>query len=258
MDHGLLRSLAELSFGGQTDDAIVRARGWLKRRTHFTTGLLLDILAEQMEGRIPVEKSPSIVYDQAYMRRAFEMFPNARFLHVVSHPRTYCEIVMQALQRAGDPRVLPESHWLKRLASYASPDEPVDKRRGVLDPQGGWYALNLGIQEFLATLPPTQKRTIRGEDLLGESHLSRAQVLSWLGLRTDAEALEAMRHPERSAYLQLGPSEAPFGSDVFLWDRPFEVEWLAPRSLEGPLSWREDGQGFAPAVIHMAEEFGYR
>src|SRR5262245_5988787 len=37
MDHGLVRTVAELYFGGQTDRTASQARGWLRRRSHYTT-----------------------------------------------------------------------------------------------------------------------------------------------------------------------------------------------------------------------------
>src|SRR6516165_4971117 len=96
MDHGLLRAVAEIYFGAQTEQTITRARGWLRRRAHFTTGFLLETLADRVRPLIPVEKSPSVVYRLEFLQRAFAMFPQARFLHLLSHPRTYGESVMEA------------------------------------------------------------------------------------------------------------------------------------------------------------------
>ena len=69
MDHGLVRTVAELYFGGQTDPNIARARGWLRRRAHFTTGYLLEMLADRLQPLAPVEKSPSVVYRPDFMKR---------------------------------------------------------------------------------------------------------------------------------------------------------------------------------------------
>jgi hypothetical protein len=85
------------------------------------------------------------------------------------------------------------------------------------------------------------------------------QIAEWLGLRTDKEAIEEMKHPERSPYAGFGPINAVAGNDPnFLSDprlRPYRPK-KAP-SLEGPLSWRPDQKGFPPEVIQLATEFGY-
>src|ERR1043165_3274523 len=41
MDHGLVRVIAELYYGEQTETTVQRSVGWLRRRAHFTTGLLM-------------------------------------------------------------------------------------------------------------------------------------------------------------------------------------------------------------------------
>ena len=47
--HGLLRAVGELFFGGQTEATIRQASGWLRRRSHFTTGMLMETLAARRE-----------------------------------------------------------------------------------------------------------------------------------------------------------------------------------------------------------------
>jgi hypothetical protein len=259
MDHGLLRAVAEIYFGAQTEHTITRARGWLRRRAHFTTGFLLEALADRVRPLILVEKSPSIVYRLEFLQRAFNMFPQARFLHLLSHPRAYGEAVMKILREAAKRESLPQSHWLLRLASYPHADGGDVSTDPILDPQGGWYSLNTTIVEFLKSVPDDQKRMVRGEDLLADAPDSTLQIAAWLGLRTDSSALDEMRHPERSPYAATGPVNAPFGSDIFLLPGPIlRPDWFAPRSLEGALSWREDGQGFLPEVNQLAKQFGYQ
>jgi sulfotransferase family protein len=259
MDHGLVRTVAELYFGGQTDRAASRARGWLRRRSHFTTGLMLEAIADRMKPLIPVEKSPSIVFSPEALQRALAMFPTARFLHLVSHPRLYGETVVQALRELARGQSLPPSHWLVELASYRPPDDEAPGDGRIIDPQNSWYAFNMAIVHFLSSVPDEQWKTIRGEDLFTDSSDSLRSVAAWLGIRTDSEAVEEMKHPERSPYACLGPSSAPFGSDIFLLNGPLtRPEWAEPRSLEGSLGWREDGEGFSPELKCLAQELGYK
>lgn len=258
MDHGLVRAVAELYFGEQTDQAASRARGWLRRRGHFTTGLLLEVIADRLNPLVPVEKSPSLVYSSDLLRRALDMFPRARFLHLVSHPRCYGEAVMQAVRAAAKDQPLPPTHWLIELASYPHAVPHAVGKGDVLDPQTAWFALNTTIIDFLASVPDDQRHTVRGEDLLAETGRGLAAVAAWLGVRRDPEAVDAMRHPERSPYARPGPSSASFGSDIFLLDGPLiRPEWTQPRSLKGPLGWREDDREFLPEVKHLARQFGY-
>jgi hypothetical protein len=258
MDHGLVRAIAELFYGGQGETEVARARGWLRRRAHLTTGLLLELIAERTSPRIPVEKSPSLVAHPEPMRRAFEMFPGARFLHLVSHPRTHAELVLEAMRVNATDRALSPSHWLMQLAEHR-PGEAEDAASPTMDPQFSWLSLHAGIVDFLASVPADQRRTVAGEKLFADLDGVGADIASWLAIRTDPAALAEMRHPERSPYARLGPPSAPFGSDLFLHPGPLIPEsWSQPRSLDGPLEWRADGGGFSPEVTALAHTFGYR
>jgi hypothetical protein len=252
MDHGLVRAVAELYFGGQTDEAVSRARGWLRRRAHFTTGLLLETIAERVSPLVVVEKSPSITHSAATLRRALDLFPEARFVHLVAHPRLYCESVIEIV---GGARELPPAHWLRRLVAAAT---DADGSNGGVDPQLGWLAANRRITEFLTHVPAQQLLVVRGEDLLGASDVGLVRLAAWLGVRADDAAVDEMRHPERSVFAQLGPASATFGSDRFLRPGPLvRAEWSRPYTLEGPLEWRADRGEFQPEVRQLAQEFGY-
>ena len=87
MSHGLLRAIAELYFGGQTEFTIQQAKGWVRRRLHCTSGYLLEEIAERVDPLTLIEKSASLASSEQGMRRALEMFPDGRFLHLVQRPR---------------------------------------------------------------------------------------------------------------------------------------------------------------------------
>jgi hypothetical protein len=141
MDHGLLRAVAQICFGEQTEATVSEARGWLQRRAHMTTGLLLEQIAERVAPRLLVERSPSHVYGQASMHRMHEMFPNARFVHLTGHPRAYGETVIGALARR-DARADPSpSNWLAQLTRF-----PHDES---------------GEQKVVAGAPPQHRRLPR-------------------------------------------------------------------------------------------------
>jgi Sulfotransferase family len=252
--HGALRAVAELFSGEQTEETIKFARSWLRRRAHFTTGYLLETLATAVAPRIVVDKSTSNVYQPKSLRRAFQMFPGARFIHLVRHPRGHGESVLKFLrEREKEGRVAP-AHWMRRLAAWSGATDDGAK----LDPQRGWLALHTNITKFLETVPPEQHTRIRGEDILTDPDRHLRQITEWLGLRTDAEAIEEMKHPERSPYACFGPTGARFGQDRFFLENPvLRASRAESQSLEGPLSWRTDGEGFSPKVKRRAREFGY-
>src|SRR5207245_2865569 len=60
MGHGLLRAVAQVCYGAQTEVTIEAARGWLRRRSHFTTGMILEELCERVQPLMVVEKSPTL------------------------------------------------------------------------------------------------------------------------------------------------------------------------------------------------------
>ena len=255
MDHGVHRAIAELYFGGQTENTIVLARGWLRRRSHFSTGNLLEQFAKRVHPKLLLEKSPSLVYSPQALHRVFGFFPRARFIHLVRHPRGQGGSVMKRLERAGRRRKVPQ--WITDLASFSLAPEGAPGGR-ELDPQAAWYVLNLNICSFLDAVPREQWRRIQGEAVITDPDHALDGILKWLNLRTDSEAMERMKHPEASPYSRVGPPGAEGGNDVLFMRNPFLRSGRAEtHSLEGPLGWRLDGTGFAPAVKELARKFGY-
>lgn len=258
MSHGLLRAVAQLYFDEQSDVAVAQAHAWLRRRSDFTTGYLLEMLAERISPRILVEKSPSIVYSSTSMDRAHSMFPLARFIHLVQHPRSYCESVSNAIQAAAQIGQVPT--WMLDLASYpgTSNDFVVSGREEHADPQRGWLVLNTNICEFLESIPDPQKIRVRGEDVLNDPAETLRYIADWMKIRSDDEAIEEMKHPERSPYAALGPPSALYGNDHrFLAHPSLTPDWATPQALDGALNWKRGGVVCSNEVKHLARQFGY-
>lgn len=267
MAHGLLRAVAQLCFGEQTEITVKLAAGWLRRRSILTSGMLFEELAREVCPSILVDKSPSLVYSLDSMRRAHRFFPQARFIHLVRHPRGHGESVLKyseqlarpeyrSREREEEPGAIP--HWVGHLASYPSslPGRDGDPDR---DPQRGWYALNMNILMFLKSIPRQQWMMILGEALLTDPDRELRHVAHWMGLREDNDAIEEMKHPERSPYACFGPPRARCGNDVFFLESPaLRPTRAKPLSLDGPLAWRPDGHGFLPEVKELAKILGYR
>ena len=201
MDHGLVRAVAELVYGEQTEATASRARGWLRRRAHFTTGLLLEAIVERIAPRVTVEKSPSTAHSPATLQRALDMFPSARFVHLVSHPRLYCDGVIEILGDATTTNQLPPTHWLVQLAG---------DRGGEPDPQVAWLEANRTIAEFLRRVPKEQQRLVRGEELLGGSS---AHARPSRGMARPAHRRRRARRDEAPGALAVCP-RGPVGGGL--------------------------------------------
>jgi hypothetical protein len=271
MRDGLLRTIALLFYGAQTEDAVECARGWILRRSHCTTGMILEEIEDAVKPKRLVEKSPSIVYRVEYMLRAFRMFPRARFIHLTRHPVGQGESVMKAFQtiRAA---VGGAPYWMLNLISYGYWPKTARARREAaalgyhedgntsydVDPQRAWYALNCNIREFLSMVPRSQQIQIRGEEVLQRADQSLAMIADWLEIRSDGDALDRMKHPEHSPFSSMGPANAPLGNDgLFLANPVLRPERVRDQCIEGVVPWRDDGREFLPEVRELTRSFGY-
>jgi hypothetical protein len=121
--------------------------------------------------------------------------------------------------------------------------------------------MNMNIVTFLTGVPKDRWRLVKGENLLADPDLHFREITAWLGLRTDSQATEAMKHPERSPFATLGPLNAPFGGDPSFLRSPVlrcPKDVVEPPILNGPLKWLLDGGVFSPEVKELAREFGYQ
>ena len=258
MAHGLLRAIAQLYYGEQTEETVFLARAWLRRRTTFTTAYVLEMLATKVSPRVLIEKSPSIVFNLSYMKRALRMFPQARFIHVVQHPRGHGEAVVSAVSHArqhGQGRV-PE--WLQHLACFSTvTSDEYSQEQFAIDPQIAWCELNKGISKFLEELPQDQHIRVRAEEILACSTETLNSLMGQLNLTVDEITLEEMKHPERSPYASFGPPGARYGDDThFLAHPTLPDPSLTPLSLDGPVSWSHE-QELSSATKELGHSFGY-
>lgn len=270
MEHGLLRSVAHLLYHEQTQESVKKAAAWLSRRSSSTSGLIFEELALRVFPSILVDKSPSMVYIPESMRRAHHFFPQARFIHLVRNPRGQGLSVMkyrdvlakpeyQSKEREALGGAVPE--WVDNLASfpYTSTARDGEYDDSEVDPQRGWFVLNQNIVHFLSAVPGHQWTRVLGEDLLTDPDAELVKIAQWLGIRDDSDAIDHMKHPERSPYACFGPAGARCGNDIFfLQDPRLHPPRAESQSLEEGLAWRRDGRGFLPEVKELAHQLGYR
>ncbi len=241
--HGLMRALAEIYGGEQTTATVNMARAWAGAREDWSTGRVFQEIVAQIDPLVAVEKSPSYTMTKLRMQWMYEAFPDARFVHLIRHPISQCKSLMAINEGA-----------------FAIKVEAIEFREDhcVLEPQVAWYDLNMNILEFLETVPAQQQIRMRGEDIMADPQNHLCDLAQWAGLRTDAEAIDEMMHPERSPFACFGPINALFGNDPnFLAGPTFRPHTPKVPPLTGPAPWRDDGKGLYPEVIEMARYFGY-
>jgi hypothetical protein len=239
---GLLRTLAQLHDGEQTEQSIIRARQWTLTRTSWSIRKVFDHIQELVGPRLLIEKSPATTYNREYIGRLLRHFPKANLLHLTRHPRSTGESLVKL--RSQCPRL-----------RQATRDRPH------LDPERIWRVSHKVTITSTAGLPPGQCMRLKGEVLLRNLNLYLPQICEWLDLRKDAAAIESMMHPENSPYAKPGPQGARFGNDPSFLENPkLDPERLArlkEPQLDGELSWRP-GETFAPETRQLAKQFGYQ
>jgi len=244
MRHGLLRTVAQIYGGEQTIESIRMAERWVRTRESMTSGEVFRELCRAVAPRRIVEKSPGILRKQEYLHRMLETFPDAKFIHLVRHPRAQCESV---LKTPGGIGVLLAVNSVDHLAPKAA-----------LEPQILWHDSQIQILRFLDELPDSLFVTIRGEEFLNNLDETLPALCRWLGISDSHEAIGAMRRPEDSPYSSEGPANARLGNDInFLRSPALREGEIRTPELGGPLPWRDDGAGFHPNVESLAHAFGY-
>jgi Sulfotransferase family len=243
---GLSRAVAEIIFGAQREATIELARQWLLQRSDQSTASVLRALAHQVSPLILVEKTPQATEQVDHMQRIIRDIPQARFLHLLRHPFGHVR-----------SRVNRRLNYLRKVTPSIDIFEAA-QRFGGADPQMLWYRCNSNILTFLSTVPPEQQMRVQGEALLADPDRQLRKITLWLNLRSDSEAIEAMKHPERSPFARFGPRNALMGGDENFFQQPL----LRPaqpvvQSLDTPFPWRRDGGGFAPKVRNLARVLGY-
>jgi hypothetical protein len=245
-DHmnGALRAIAQAIFGQQTKPTVNLARQWLQARSHLTTSEALRLLARRVAPRILVEKTPAASDRLEFMQRMLREFPQARFLHLTRHP--YGQAMSRLERRFNGVRADGPTSLVEAAQSLGE------------DPARLWLATHKTILRFLQDVPEEQQLLARGEDVLNAPDEALRRIAGWLGIHADDEAIDAMKHPERSVFAQVGPPNALRGGDEKFFHDPV----LRPTSgdlprLDSPVPWSPDAVGLSSDVRQLASGFGY-
>ena len=233
---GLARAIAEHELGGQNGERLAAALSWLRERAHWSGGDVLDVLLERLSPRTAIEKSPDNLLTDAALARMAAAYPRARYLHLTRHPVTTQRSI--------------EEHR-RRTVGYSQEGEPM---RSI----ASWYAIHRRILLFARELPPERYLRVRGEDVLNDSRTQLYRIAAWLGVRTDAEAIEAMLHPEASPFAHPGPAESGVagGNDPLFLRDPVPRKAEIACALDPPPGWAADPPVWG-MVVALANLLGY-
>jgi hypothetical protein len=233
---GLLRALAQLHEGCQTAEAVDAARAWLTERSTWRCTEVMDYLLGLIAPRIGIDKSPSTLLEDAALPRALAAYSDARLIHLVRHPVTTARSMHE--------------HWAENFRGDSpSPSECVLT----------WYLLHrkaFRLVEDVKEKAPENAIRVRAEDALNNPRETLTNLATWLRVSAGDAALTEMLHPERSPYVGIGPSSAPWGAaGEFLADPA-----LRPANLPAEVEFADEWH-LPPQLIRvsteLAADFGY-
>jgi hypothetical protein len=243
--HGLLRLVAEIYFGAQTDEAVQGAEHWCALRQDLPIAEVFDELRAKLVPFHILEKSPDYTIEPDSMLAIHKACPDARYLFLTRHPVTQGKSVLSL-----NDGIYPLNANALDFSSG----------QGVYDPQIAWHDQSVNTLNFLEqNIEPDRYMKVKGEKLMANPRRELVVICRWLGLRDDDGSIGTMLEPERSPFASFGPISALFGNDPNFLRNPYFAHRKAAKlpDLESPLPWREDGVGLRPEVVALAKEFGY-
>lgn len=201
---GLLRTVAQLEFGAQTEATVAEALAFLQARADWPVAQVFDLLRDRAAPEILLDQSPIYTQKPAFLKRVLEAYPNARFIHLLRNPVSWVNSIYK--WQVGE----------QILEMFIEADIGLSRRP---EPVEIWHAVHTGIDALFADLRPEQTLTVWGEDVVTKPAEATARILDWLGLEHTPELLLEMQHPERSIFAGWGPLGARGGNNPdFLTD----------------------------------------
>lgn len=241
--HGLLRALAQLDHGGQSDEGVATARNWLNARRSAAVGEVLQHLVERVAPKrlvVPDAESPLRPMD---LQRLRDARPRIECIHLLRHPWSQGVLLHASSQG-------------KLFVPQDYKDHSV--RPPLLDPQICWLRAEHNLRALFGARAPLLH--LRGEALDEDFDAAARQLCEALGISADAASLAAMREADQWLFAGHGPRSAPYGLEPEVLEI-FAAETLdlaAATSLTAALPWRPDSKCFAPEVQAQARHGGYK
>jgi hypothetical protein len=231
---GLVRAVAQVLFGSQSQNSASLARTWLEARGQMQPELIFDDLLAAIAPRTGVEKSPDTSMRRIRLTRCFRAYPGARFVHITRHP-------------------IPSIASLaKHLALWQSASLP----ERAAEAASIWCQAHQTITAFSQSLREDQLIRVRAEDLLGQPAMELGRIVRWARIDESEAAIEAMQHPERWPYAAFGPRGARGGGDHIFFGAPYLRPTAGTPKMIPPSEWRLDRNAWQ-SVRMIAGSLGY-
>lgn len=236
---GLLRAIAELECGGQTDDGIDAARVWLQERAQWRSGELLDAIRQRVAPRrlvVPDTETPLRLADLLRLRGAAA---GATIVQLLRHPYS-----------AG----IGHAAWLNERLFVPIDFKDHGRHPPIIDPQLAWFRAHRNIERQFGD----GALRLRIEDLDAQPVTALQNLCAQLRIDGGAAALDAMSRPDDWIFAGYGPRAAPYGLEPeVLEDIVLPAGWNPVPRLDGALPWRPDGAAFSPDLVALARVLGY-
>ena len=217
--HGLLRSVAQLLFGEQSNTSVTLALQWLQARQDWSGTELVRWVEAQIAPMRLLEKSPIHVLRRESLQRLVVVAKNEPVLHLTRHPVTAMDSLMAAYRRGG--RTLTPSEALRV-----------------------WVVGHLNILRWLETRSNHDALLVRSEDLIFDPEGQLSLVCNHLGVSTGPKEIAVMMQPEKGPYAFIGPSTARTGNDP---------NWMAEPALRRRSTLSEAG-AVRPALSQLWDQ----
>lgn len=250
--HGLLRAIAELGLGGQTEENINVARKWLEEHSEVSSADIYNDLVDWASPRRLVDKSPIYVYSAETLQRIKRAFPGAYFMHLTRHPRATCDSILKLRD------VVKEGMDKMRVGEKARAlvKKRYDNIAQIEDPDSLWLQPHARIIELLEDIADERQMRIKGEDFMTNPDDFLVRIAEWLGISTDKDAIAAMKHPENSPFACYGPKNAKFGNDPSYLESPGLREYVPREYSLQPLEGDPDS-ALSEDLMQCAMYFEY-
>jgi hypothetical protein len=233
---GLVRGLAQVHAGDQSAQSVSEALTWLQERQTWTGAEVLEHLRQLVAPQTLVEKSPENCGRDEYLDRLLATAPDTRLIHLVRHPLA----MAASLGRAWAPPAM----W--------GMADSVRHQFNV----GTWLFHHERIETALRSLPATQWRSVRAEDVINTPTETLPALCEWIGVSAAPEAIAAMRRTERWEFASPGPSNAVGGGDSLFHDDPTLRAVAVPDDVAFPADWLID-PWTQVSVRSIAARYGY-
>lgn len=218
-DQGLVRTLVE-AFDIEPAQANAMIAGMVAAK--MPTSEVLARVAQRLEGRLLVDKSPGYSNDIEVLRKTLRYFPKARYLYLTRHP---CAVI--------------ESMVRNRFVRLMEGGETNPFDFGEF----AWMRSNGNILDFSTEVPPGRFMHLRYEDLMADTRGQMERICQFLRIRFE----DALLEPYSGARMRDGLGDPNFFEHDRI-DPDFVDRWKqAPRVIR-----------LGPASRYLAERLGYQ